>query len=105
VSYTVFLLGLLSASFGLSWPWFASIFSQRVYYRKSGLALMMTASPICITAMALSVSDFGLFYSGLVVTAGWLFSALIRDVIFPAIPVAMSAGALIAYLRFGEHIV
>ncbi|MFB8342348.1 hypothetical protein ACWGNA_12445 [Brucella cytisi] len=105
MSYTIFLLGLLSASFGLSWPWFASIFSQRVYYRKSVLALMMTASPICITAMVLSVSDFGLFYSGLVATAGWLLSALIRHVIFPAILVAMSAGALIAYLQFGAHII
>jgi hypothetical protein len=32
---------------------------------------MMAASPFCITAKALSVSDFGLFYSGFYYN-GWL---------------------------------
>ncbi|GEM_PF-3519340 len=103
--YTIFLLVLLSVSFGLSWPVFASIFYARAHFEKADLTLMMFASPICITALALSVSDFGLFYSGFVLIAGWLLSTLIRLVIFPAILIALSGGALIAYLQFGEHMI
>lgn len=105
MSYPILLPILLSISFGLTWHMFASIFFLHPRYENADLLLVMFASPICITAMALSVSDFGLFYSGFVLIAGWLLSILIRQVIFPAILIALSGGALIAYLQFGEHII
>ncbi|MBA8822435.1 hypothetical protein FHW00_004802 [Ochrobactrum sp. P6BSIII] len=104
MSYQILLPVLLSISFGLTWHMSASIFFLQPRYENTDLLLLMFASPICITALALSVSDFGLLYSGFVLIAGWLLSTLIRQVIFPAILIALSGGALIAYLQFGEHI-
>ena len=103
MSYSFLLSVLLSISFGLTWRMSASIFYLHSRYENTDLLLIMFASPICITALALSVSAFGLFYSGFVVIAGWLLSTLIRQVICPTMLIAVSGGALIAYLRFGEH--
>jgi len=105
VSYLILLPVLLSISFGLTWHMSASVFFLQPRCENSDLLLMMFASPICITAMALSVSDFGLFYSGFVLIAGWLLSALIKPFIFPSILIALSGGTLIAYLQFGEHMI
>ncbi|MBA8840998.1 hypothetical protein [Ochrobactrum sp. RH2CCR150] len=105
MSHSILLAVLLSISFGLTWHMFTGVFSLHPRYENADLMLMMFASPICITAMALSVSDFGLFYSGFVATTGWLLSTLIRQVIFPAILIALSGGALIAYLQFSEHVI
>ncbi|MBM7331507.1 hypothetical protein [Ochrobactrum teleogrylli] len=102
--YSILMPALLSMSVGFSWSTFTSFFSSRRNDQNSELTLIMTASPVCITVMALSVSDFGWLWSSATVTSGWMVSSSTKGLIRPMMMLTLSAFALVAYVRIGRPI-